>query len=322
MPNWSDLRFFLELARTGTLAAAGRKLGVDNTTVGRRLTALERDLGSKLFARTPDGLVLTAAGEAIRTAGEEMEHAVLRGEQRALGADRKLSGQVRLATTEMLGEMVVLPALRSLHARHPQIRVDLVTGTGRLDVARREADVALRYARPESGDLVARRAGMVAFGVYASKTYLAAHGRPARASGFSGHDIVGYDAGIRHWRPGPLGAEPVRDARVVLRTNSTLMLLQAVRLGIGIGSLPCCLARPDPTWSAFLPARLRNSTRCGWSCTPTSNARAGCAPSSRRWRRAWRTSPRNCPAAARDEVTSSLASRRDVRNLRIYVTCV
>src|SRR5260370_37616145 len=77
MLDWSDLRFFLELARTGTLAAAGRKLGVDNTTVGRRLTALERDLGSKLFARTPDGLVLTAAGEAIRTAAQEMEQAVL-----------------------------------------------------------------------------------------------------------------------------------------------------------------------------------------------------------------------------------------------------
>ena len=77
MTDWSDLRFFLEVARTGTLAAAGHKLGVDNTTVGRRLSALERDLGSKLFARTPDGLVLTAAGEAIRTAGEEMEQAVL-----------------------------------------------------------------------------------------------------------------------------------------------------------------------------------------------------------------------------------------------------
>src|SRR5229473_486105 len=223
MPDWSDLRFFLEVARNGTLAAAGRKLGVDNTTVGRRLSALERDLGAKLFARTPDGLVLTAAGEAIRTAGEEMEQAV------------------------MLGEVVVLPALRSLHERHPQIRVDLVTGTGRLDIARREADVALRYVRPESGDLVARRAGTVAFGTYASKKYLAAHGRPARGSGFCGHDVVGYDAGIRHWRLGQLGGEPVRDARVVLRTNSTLMLLQAVRLGIGIGSLPCCLALPDPS---------------------------------------------------------------------------
>src|SRR6266404_8704619 len=85
MTDWSDLRFFLEVARTGTLAAAGRKLGVDNTTVGRRLSALESDLGSKLLARTPDGLVLTAAGEAIRTAGEEMEQAVLRGEQREIG---------------------------------------------------------------------------------------------------------------------------------------------------------------------------------------------------------------------------------------------
>src|ERR1700704_3255885 len=101
MLDWSDLRFLLEVARTGTLAAAGRKLGVDNTTVGRRLSALERDLGARLFARTPDGLVPTPAGEAIRVAAEEMEQAVLRGEQRAQGADRKLSGLVRVATTEM-----------------------------------------------------------------------------------------------------------------------------------------------------------------------------------------------------------------------------
>src|SRR5438132_14139198 len=150
MPHWSDLRFFLELTRTGTLAAAGRKLGVDNTTVGRRLTALERDMGSKLFTRTPDGLVLTAAGEAIRTAGEEMEQAVLPGEQRALGSDRKRSGLVRVATTEMLGELIVLPALRSVHERHPQIRAEILTGAGRLDIARREADVALQYGRPEA----------------------------------------------------------------------------------------------------------------------------------------------------------------------------
>jgi DNA-binding transcriptional LysR family regulator len=247
MPDWSDVRFFLEVARTGTLAAAGRKLGVDNTTVGRRLSALERDLGAKLFARTPDGLVLTASGEAIRRAGEEMEQAVLRGEQRALGADRKLSGVVRVATTDMLGEVVVLPALRSLQESHPQIRVDLVTGPGRLDIARRDADVALRYVRPEGGDVVARRAGTVAFGAYASKKYLVAHGRPARGSGFSGHDVVGYDAGIRHWRLGQLGGEPLRDARLALRTNSTLMILQAVRLGIGIGPLPCFLARADPS---------------------------------------------------------------------------
>ncbi|HET9754672.1 MAG TPA: LysR family transcriptional regulator, partial [Myxococcales bacterium] len=143
MPDWGDLRFFLEVARNGTLAAAARKLGVDNTTVGRRLAALERDLGARLFTRTPDGLALSAAGEAMRAAGVEMEQALLRAEQRALGADRKLSGLVRVATTELLGEVIVLPALRALHERHPQIRVELLTGSGQLDIARREADVAL-----------------------------------------------------------------------------------------------------------------------------------------------------------------------------------
>lgn len=245
MPDWGDLRFFLEVARTGTLAAAARKLGVDNTTVGRRLSALERELGAKLFARTPDGLALTAAGEAMRAAGAEMEQAVLRGEQRALGADRKLSGGVRVATTEMLGEVVILPAVRLLHERHPQIRVELLTGSGQLDIARREADVALRYIRPERGDLVARHAGTVAFAVYASKKYLAERGRPARGSGFSGHDIVAYNPTIPHWPFGPRGGEPVGDARIVLRTNSTQMLLRAVRLGLGIGPLPCFLARAD-----------------------------------------------------------------------------
>jgi DNA-binding transcriptional LysR family regulator len=238
MPEWSDLRFFLELARSGSLAGAARKLRVNNTTVGRRLAALERDLGARLFARTPDGLALTAAGEAMRTAGVEMEEALLRGEQRALGADRKLSGLVRVATTELLGEAIVLPAVRALHERHPQIRVELLTGSGQLDIARREADVALRYVRPDRGDLIARRAGRVAFAAYASKKYLAERGRPARGKGLSGHDIVAYNWQFR-------GHEPARDGRVVLRTNSTHMLMHAVRLGLGIGPLPCFLARAD-----------------------------------------------------------------------------
>ncbi len=246
MTEWSDLRVLLEVARAGTLSAAARKLGVDSTTVGRRLAALERALGARLVTRTPDGLVLTQAGAAIRDAGEEMERAVLRAEQQALGADRTLAGVVRVATTEMLGETVALPALRALRRRHPHIRVDLSVGPSRLDLARREADVALRFVRPDGGDLVARRAGALRFGAYATKGYLAARGRPARGDGFAGHDVVIYEPGIRSWRLGQLGGEPVRDARVVLRTNSTRMLYEAVRLGLGVGSVPCWLADRDP----------------------------------------------------------------------------
>ncbi len=255
MSDWMNLRNFLEVARAGTLAAASKKLGVDNTTVGRRIAALERELGAKLFTRTPDGLMLTGAGEAMRGAAEEMEQAVIRGEQRALGADKSLSGLVRVATTEMLGEMVVLPALKSLYARHPQIRVDLVAGTQQIDLTRREADVALRYVRPAGGDLIARRAGSVAFAPYASKSYLQARGRPLPGSGFAGHDLISFDAAIRHWRPlGTMVGEPVRDARVILRVNSTMMLFAAVRQGLGIGPLPCSLARRDKSLVRLLPA--------------------------------------------------------------------
>src|SRR5256885_5105437 len=220
MADWSDLRYFLELSRSRTLAAASRKLRVDYTTVGRRLAALERDLGAKLFERTPEGLVLTEAGEGIRAAAEEMEQAALLVEQRALGADRKLAGSVRVATTEMLGQVVVLPAVRALHEIHPPIRVDLATGAQRLDLARREADVALRYVRPESGDLVSRRVARVAEAAYASKGYLASHQRPAPGNGLAGHDVVMLEG--RTLRGTRVAGEDPSNARIVDRKSTRL----------------------------------------------------------------------------------------------------
>jgi len=243
MPDWGDLRYFLELSRAGTLAAAARKLGVDYTTVGRRLAALEEDLGAKLFERTPEGLILTEAGESIRAAAEEMEEAALLVEQRALGADRKLAGIVRVATTEMLGQFVVLPAVRALHEIHPQIRVDLATGAQRLDLARREADVAIRYVRPESGDLVSRRVARVAEAAYASKGYLASHQRPTPGNGLAGHDVVMLES--RTLRGNRVAGEDPSNARIVLRTGNSLSLHRAVALGIGIGGLPCYIGDAD-----------------------------------------------------------------------------
>src|SRR5712664_1878590 len=125
MADWDAVRFFLELARAKTLARAARRLQVDYTTVGRRVSAVERYLGAKLFERTSDGFVLTAAVAV---------------EQLALGADRRLSGTVRVAAAESAGHAVVLPAMRELHLRHPEIRLNLQTGLARLDIARREAD--------------------------------------------------------------------------------------------------------------------------------------------------------------------------------------
>src|SRR5256885_8323825 len=122
MADWDAVRFFLELARAKTLARAARRLRVDYTTVGRRVSAFERELGAKLFERTPDGFVLTDAGESIRAAAEQMEQSAVDVEQRALGADRRLSGTVRVAPAESAGHAVVLPALPRLPRRRPAVR--------------------------------------------------------------------------------------------------------------------------------------------------------------------------------------------------------
>ncbi len=213
MPAWDDVRYFLEVSRGRTLAAAAKKLGVDYTTVGRRIAALERELGSKLFERTPDGFVSTEAAEGLRPAAERMEAAALEVESRALGADRRLSGAVRVTSTDAIAQVLVLPAMRALHARHPDIRVHLITGSARLDIARREAHLALRYVR---------------------------------------HDSVQLEEGIRSWQTTRLP-----DARVVVRANNSMSLLDAVVLGLGIGVLPCGLADRHPllrrVWPTVAP---------------------------------------------------------------------
>jgi DNA-binding transcriptional LysR family regulator len=236
MPGWDDVRFFLEVSRAGTLAGAARKLGVDYTTVGRRIRAMEQDLGTTLFERRLDRFMLTEAGEAIRAAGEQMEEAALALERRALGADRTLSGVVRVATTDALAQILVLPAILALRDRHPEIRVHLLTGTARLDIARREADVAIRYVRPATADLISRRLAGVAAAYYGSIAYLAKHPPPPPGGSLHGYEAVATAEGLRSW------ARPLPDVRVVLRANSMSALVQGVLLGLGIGALHCWMA--------------------------------------------------------------------------------
>jgi len=253
MADWDAVRFFLELARAKTLARAGRKLRVDYTTVGRRVSAFERELGAKLFERTPDGFVLTDAGESIRAAAEQMEQSAVAVEQRALGADRRFSGTVRVAAAESAGHSVVLPAMRALHLRHPEIRLHLQTGLARLDIARREADLALRFNPPESGDLRIRRLTSIGFALYASEDYLARHRPPAAGAGFAGHDAVLFEEGFRGAPAFASLTHSLRDARAAVRANSMLSLVEAVANGLGVGALTCCLGDADPRLRRVFP---------------------------------------------------------------------
>ncbi len=240
MADWEEIRTFLAVARAGTLAAAGRVLGVDYTTVGRRVRALEQELGLTLFERVRDRYVLTEPAEGLREAAERMEDGALALERRALGSDRTVSGALRIATTDALAQVLVLPAIRAMHERHPDIRAQLLTGPARLNITRREADVAVRYIRPDAGELVSRRLVRVAAAFYASRDYLARRPVPPRGASLRGHDVVGIEEGLLGW------TRPLPETRDVLRTNSMPTLVLAVRLGIGFGALHCWMAEQDP----------------------------------------------------------------------------
>jgi DNA-binding transcriptional LysR family regulator len=248
MPDWDGLRIFLALSRARTLAAAARKLGIAETTVARRLTRLETEMGASLIERGPGGLALTPGGEAVRAAAEEMESAALSAERRALGSDQQLAGRVRVTAPEILGRYFVLPALQAVLARHPGIAIELISTITRLDVTRREADVAIRTVRPTAPGLVARKVARMAVAPYVRR----ARKRPALPL------AVAYTDGVRL----PLRnvvEDRVPNGRVALRTNSIATVLEAVRLGWGAGDLPCFVGDSTPELARAFPSEKPGS---------------------------------------------------------------
>ena len=170
---WDDVRFFLAVARAGSLSGAARVLGVGHVTVGRRIALFEERLGVTLLNRTPDGFTVTSAGDAILRQCMAMENAALDLERTAAGRDSLVAGSVRVTTTEALAYQVVAPAIATLRQAHPGLQVDLVVGVRSLDIARRDADLAVRFARPSAPDLICRKLGEVGCSTLRNVTSLA-----------------------------------------------------------------------------------------------------------------------------------------------------
>lgn len=239
MLDWDDLRTFLAIARQGSLSGAARVLGVQQTTVGRRLAGLEARAGAMLLQKTPRGYVTTSAGDAILGNVERIEGEALAIERRITGRDVRLEGTVRVTMVESLAADLVVPALPSFHARHPGIALDIAAEARSLSLTMREAEVAVRLARLEQQDLAVRKLGTLTFGLYASEAYLAAHGMPDFAAGAPGHAVVANQAEFGHLPEVSFLARVAREGRVVLRSNSRYVQREAARAGLGIA----CLAR-------------------------------------------------------------------------------
>ena len=178
MIDWNDLRYFLAIARGGTLSRASRLLGINATTVGRRLAALEEQVQARLFDRTPDGYVLTPSGRDLLPRAERMESEAIALDRDVIGADQRASGSVRLTATEMLATRFIMPHLPRFHALHPEITLELECTTRFVSLARREADIALRLSRPREDNVVGRRLASVPLSLYAAPRYLDERGTP------------------------------------------------------------------------------------------------------------------------------------------------
>ena len=251
--EWDDLKHFLAVARSGSLTEAARALKASAATVGRHIEALETRLGARLFEHRSTGYVLTELGRSIMIRAEQAEAAVLAVEREVQGVDRRLSGKVRVATTEDISAMVVVPALPEFRAQHQGIEIEIL---GRIDLSnltRRDADIALRTVRPERGDLLIRRIGAVDLGVYCSRSYAEAHSLGEGAVDFAQVEIITWVEEMAMLRGGPWLAERAADAVVALRVNTTRLLFDACRAGLGLAVLPCFGADREPDLVCLMP---------------------------------------------------------------------
>ena len=252
--QWDDLRYVLAVARAGSALRAASVLGVNQTTVLRRLDALEAALGAPVFERSTSGQVLTRVGRLVAEAAERMDEQA-RGLDSAIAAQRRtLLGSVRLTTSEVLAGRLVAPCMRAFHALYPGIPVELITADERLDIARGEADVALRAAaRPEGSGIVAQRLPDLDWTVYCSRGYAADRGLPATLDALRGHDLVGLEGRMGQLPGWRWLSAAAAGAAVPVRSNSFVSLVSNLKAGLGLGALPTIIGDAEPELVRCLP---------------------------------------------------------------------
>jgi len=242
--NWDDLRYVLALSTHGSLARTAKTLGVDHTTVGRRVEQAERGLGVRLFTRTSTGYVPTADAERLLADLRGVEDAVIGLERSASARKSTIDGTVRVTSPETFGCLYLAPRLATLRREHPGLSIELHSTGKVLDLARREADVAVRMFRSAHESLVVKRVGSLGYGLYASKDYLAR--RPLkRASELRDHPLLSSEAG-----PGALDAKWLerlsQGAKPALVCDLSMALLEACRASAGIAVLPRYVGDREP----------------------------------------------------------------------------
>jgi DNA-binding transcriptional LysR family regulator len=257
VPDWNDFRYFLAIAKAGTFAGAARELGVEHTTVARRLTALEGALGTKLFVRGPDGFTLTAAGRDVVPLAEGIAAQAQAIERRVSGEDSRVEGTVRVSVSEAISAYFVKQSA-ALRERHPGLMMEMLIGNHASDLLRGEADLAVRARPVTEPDLIARKVVSAGWSMYASADYVARRGTPPEPETLAGHDVIAFDDSMAQTPGGLWFAAHAKGCQVAMRGNSVIAVLNAAICGMGLAVIPCFLAEgsPDPQLRRLTPRVL------------------------------------------------------------------
>ncbi len=239
---WEDFRLVKAIADARALTGAARDLGINHSTVFRRLGALEEALGTRLFERSRGGYAPTAAGEEMIGLAGRMDQDIVDFERKIAGRDVKPAGELRVATNDTLLVHLLTPVFATFRAAFPDIRLDVAVGNPALNLARRDADVAIRATIEPDETLVGRRIARFGWARYAARTWIDA-GRP-----LDGDDApwVGFGDSLAHLTAGKWLNANIGARRLVYRVDTVLGMAEAVAAGIGLGLLPCFIGDRVP----------------------------------------------------------------------------
>ena len=241
MFDWNDLRYFLAVAREGSTLAAAKALGVSQPTVQRRLSALEEGIKRKLVEHHPTGYRLTELGKTLFPYAEDVERSVTGFQRQLISGGQDLSGTLRVTCPEGMASRLLAPLIEAFRTKYPELRVDLIMTDRRLDLAKGEAEVAVRMHQPGDDSLIARKIADTPWSIYASRSYIKRHGRPQRQEDLDNHAVIEFGGEIAQIGASGWLRTTAPRATVAARGNSMLGVLAAVKSGAGLAPLPMLL---------------------------------------------------------------------------------
>jgi molybdate transport repressor ModE-like protein len=240
--DWGDLNLVLAICRSGTLSGAAKSLGINYTTVFRRINAIEKKLEVRLFDRQPTGYVMTEAGEVMKRSAERIDEEVISLSRELLGKDLRLQGTIRITAPEGVALKLLAPHLATFCALHPDIKIELIATSSPLKLSRREADLAVRVTNKPPDSYIGREVCKFRHAIYASPGYL---GNNQNLT-LDEHPWVMTEDKFE-FSPLPSWRKKFHpNSRVVFSSNNTIAVVDAAKRGLGVTMLPCILGDREP----------------------------------------------------------------------------